>query len=251
MDDLPRDTHDAARETEEVEGRGGGRERIVAIVPAKDAVASIAATVESLLGSAAVGTVLVVDDGSVDGTGVAAQEAGAEVVVLPRNRGKAAAVAAGVAATPAAEVYLLVDADTGSTAAAATRLLGPVLDGAADLVIGNLPSAGGKGGFGLVNGTARRGIRMACGYEAQRPLSGQRAVRGDLLRSIRLAPRYGMEVSMTVDFVRGGARVLELPVEMEHRHTGRSLSGFLHRGRQGIDVVLPLLPRLLRRSSTK
>ena len=224
--------------------------KIIAIVPAKDAAPSIAATVEALAATGTLAEVVVVDDGSSDTTAQDAARAGARVVALPRNLGKAGAVAAGIAAADDADVYLLVDADTGASASAALSLLAPVLSGDADLVIGVLPSAGKKAGFGLVNETARRGIRAACGYEAVRPLSGQRAVRGPLLRSLRLAPRYGMEVSMTVDAVRRGARVVEIPVEMTHRHTGRSLRGFAHRARQGLDVVLPLIPRLIRRGRT-
>jgi glycosyltransferase involved in cell wall biosynthesis len=225
---------------------------VVALVPAKDAVGSIAATVTSLRATGALSDIVVIDDGSSDGTGDTAAAVGATVLRLPRNIGKAGAVTAGIAANPHVDVYLLVDADTGDSAGAAVALLAPVLADEADMAIANLPSAGKKAGFGLVNNTARKGIALACGYVAARPLSGQRAIRGELLRSVRLAPRYGMEVSMTVDVVRRGGRVVEIPVDMTHRHTGRSLAGFLHRGRQGIDVVIPLVPRLLvRRNGMK
>ena len=94
---------------------------------------------------------------------------------LPTNVGKGGAVAAGIAATPDADVYLLIDADLARTAASADVLLGPVLRDEADLVIGVLPSAEGKGGFGLVRDASARGIRRGCGLEVRAPLSGQRA----------------------------------------------------------------------------
>src|SRR5439155_645482 len=47
-----------------------------------------------------------------------------------------------------------------------------------------------------------------------------------------------------IDAVRTGARVLEMPVAMEHRHTGRHLAGFRHRGGQGLDIARALWPRL-------
>jgi hypothetical protein len=153
-------------------------------------------------------------------------------------------VGAGVAASPDATVYLLLDADIGATAGSARALLGPVLADEADLTIGVLPGARGRGGFGAVKRFSRWGIRRACGFRAEAPLSGQRAVRAELLRAIDPAPRFGLEVGMTIDAVRRGARVLEVPVTMEHRHTGRRLSGFAHRGRQGADVVRALWPRL-------
>src|SRR5206468_2392465 len=83
--------------------------------------------------------------------------------------------AAGIASAPDATTYLLVDADTAHTAAAVAPLLAAV-DGGADLAIGVLPPAGRRGGFGAVRGAAAWGIRRACGFEAEAPLSGQRAV---------------------------------------------------------------------------
>ena len=219
--------------------------RVVAVVPAKDAGGSIGATVTAVAGVAGVSEVLVVDDGSTDTTADTAREAGAWVLRLPENRGKGGAVAAAVAATPETDVYLLIDADTGPTAAATGALLDPVLSGDADMTVGVLPSAGRRGGFGLIRRLAAAGITLGTGgFVAQAPLSGQRAVRGPLLRSLQLAPRFGLEVGLTVDSVRAGARVVEVPVAMDHRHTGRSVAGFAHRARQGADAARALWPRL-------
>ncbi|HUC06940.1 MAG TPA: hypothetical protein VMR96_02530, partial [Solirubrobacterales bacterium] len=48
---------------------------------------------------------------------------------------------------------------------------------------------------------------------------------------------YGMELGMTVDAVRAGYRVGEYELDLSHRATGRSFSGFLHRGKQLVDFV--------------
>lgn len=216
---------------------------VVAVVPAKDRADSVGATVAAL--APLVDEVVVVDDGSADGTADAAAAAGARVVRLARNVGKGAAVGAGVSAAPDADVYLLIDADVAGTAALAHGLLAPVLAGRADMAIGVLPAAGRRGGFGRVRALAAAGIRRACGFEARAPLSGQRAVRGELLRSLLpLAERFGLEVGLTIDAVRAGARVVEVDVAMDHRHTGRSVAGFRHRARQGADVVRGLWPRV-------
>lgn len=217
---------------------------VVALVPAKDRADSVAATVAALGALPAVDRVVVIDDGSTDHTADAARTAGADVVRLPVNRGKGGAVAAGVAATPDADVYLLIDADLARTAAAADLLLAPVLRDEADLVIGALPSAGSKGGFGLVRNASAWGIARGCGLRVRAPLSGQRAVRADLIRHLPSADRFGLEVAMTIDVARGGGRVLEVDVPMDHRHTGRSLAGFAHRARQGRDIVRSLWPRV-------
>lgn len=217
---------------------------VVAIVPAMNRADSVAETVRALLAVARVDRVVVVDDGSTDATADEASAAGADVLRLPVNRGKGGAVLAGVDHTPDASVYLLIDADLARTAAAADRLLGPVLAGEADLTIGVLPPAEGRGGFGAIKNLAAKGIERACGLKVRAPLSGQRAIAADLLRGLPSAERFGLEVAMTIDVARAGGRVLEVEVPMDHRHTGRSLSGFSHRGRQGIDIVRSLWPRV-------
>ncbi|MDP8976603.1 MAG: glycosyltransferase [Actinomycetota bacterium] len=217
---------------------------VVALVAAHDMAASVGPTVAALRSLAQVDDVLVIDDGSGDGTGEAALAAGARVLRLPVNEGKGGAVRAGVAATPDAGVYLLVDADVGASAGMAERLLPPVLEGDADLAVGVLPGAGGRGGLGLVRRLAAAGIRLATGADIRAPLSGQRAVRAGLLRQLPLAERFGLETAMTIDARRAGAAVVEVDVDMEHRHRGRSVVGFGHRARQGADIVRALWPRL-------
>ena len=139
----------------------------------------------------------------------------------------------------------MIDADLARTASAADALLGPVLDDEADLTVGVLPSAGGKGGFGTIRTLSAKGIRRACGLDVRAPLSGQRAIiRAELLRGLTEAERFGLEVAMTIDVARAGGRVLEVDVPMDHRHTGKSVSGFAHRGRQGVDIARSLWPRL-------
>jgi glycosyltransferase involved in cell wall biosynthesis len=217
-------------------------DRIVAVVPAHDRADSIAATVLAV--KRFVAEVIVVDDGSSDDTASRAEAAGATVLRLPHNRGKGGAVTAGVESAPDADIYLLVDADTGDSAAATAALLRRVVDGEVDMAIGVLPAPRRSGGFGVIKRLAAAGIRRYSGFEARAPLSGQRAVRGDLLRSVLpLAPRFGLETALTIDAVRAGARVGEFDVLMGHRPTGRSLAGFRHRARQGADIAGALWSR--------
>lgn len=227
----------------------GAEPVVVALVPAKDAADGVGETVTAARSLPGVRRVLVVDDGSTDDTAAVARAAGAEVLVLPTNLGKGGAVRAGVEASPDADVFLLLDADLRGTAIEARRLLPPVLDGTADLAVAVLPSAAGRGGFGTVRELAARGIRRASGFTPRAPLSGQRAVRAGLLRDLTSAERFGLEVAMTVDAVRAGARVVELDAPIEHRHTGRSVAGFRHRARQGGDVARALWPRLTHRAA--
>ena len=215
----------------------------VAIVPAFDRADTVGATVTALRTVPDVLDVIVVDDGSRDRTAAAAAAAGARVIELARNRGKAAAVAAGVAASGAPDVYLLIDADLGGSAALAADLLQPVGQGEADMTIAVFGGAESPSGFGLVKAFAARVLRSETGLELAEPLSGQRAVRGPLMRSLQLAPGFGLEVGLTLDAADRGARISEVEIGFSHRQTGRDLSGFAHRARIGRHVYLAVVAR--------
>jgi len=187
--------------------------------------------------------VLVVDDGSPDGTAEEARAAGARVLSLPRNRGKGAALTAGLAEARG-DVLVLLDADLRSSASEVVRLLDPVLKGEADMVVATFPPAQGKAGFGMVMGLARWGLARAGGPRMHAPLSGQRAMSRTAWETIgRLDPGFGIEMGLNLDALRHRLRVLEVPTQMSHRRTGRDWAGFRHRGRQFRDVGLALLRR--------
>jgi hypothetical protein len=70
------------------------------------------------------------------------------------------------------------------------------------------------------------------------PMSGQRAMRpGVLSQLLPFASGFGIETGMTIDALRNGLRVVEVVLDLEHRATGRSLRGFIHRGRQARDAL--------------
>lgn len=140
---------------------------------------------------------------------------------------------------------LFVDADLQGSAAALEGIVEPVLAGRADMAIAVLPPQARKGGgFGLVVGTARRGITRLTGWAPTQPLSGQRCLTRQALDSaLPLAPGWGAEVGLTIDVLRAGGRVLEVPCELHHRVTGRDLGSQVHRARQLADVTRALTER--------
>jgi len=232
--------------------------RVACIIPAKDEQQRIAATVTAARSLPHVELVVVCDDGSGDGTGAHAAAAGAIVVTHRRNRGKAAAVESAVNALgvleqrdqrPECGSLLLLDADLAESAAACAPLIDPVVTGRADLTIAVLPAqstATGEaaGGFGLVMGTASRGIAELTGWTPTAPLSGQRCLtRRAFELASPLAAGWGVEVGMTIDVLRAGLRVEEIPVALTHRATGKDLAGQLHRAKQLRDVSRALAAR--------
>ncbi|MDR3053491.1 MAG: glycosyltransferase family 2 protein [Coriobacteriales bacterium] len=183
--------------------------------------------------------------------GVEALDGGAEEHGLTRQAGALAealdAWAALDAATQHPDIILLLDADLEATAAQAEPLLAPLLADKAAMAIALPPAPNKKGGFGLVKNLARDAIfKLGDGFEAQAPLSGQRALTWDCLQALRpFAQRYGVEVALTIRALQQGFRVVEVPVATRHRETGRDLQGFIHRGKQYLDVKRAL--RELRR----
>lgn len=215
-----------------------------AVVPAYNEEALIAKTVEALYRGAGCNEVIVIDDGSQDHTAAAAARAGARVARLARNGGKGRALAAGIreavrAGGDSLSALLLADADLGASAARLSPLVEAVKNQGCDLAIASFRT---RGGFGLAKKVAASGIRALTGRTFESPLSGQRALSSRALAALRSLPAgWGVEVAMTVRALRLGLRVVEVPVELSHRETGRDLRGFVHRGRQFLAVVATLV----------
>jgi glycosyltransferase involved in cell wall biosynthesis len=187
---------------------------------------------------------IVVDDGSTDGTYEEALLWADRVLRNKRNCGKGRAMDIGWKAAGASDIVLFLDADLGASAEHAFLLLEPILADRADMTVARLPEPTRPGGFGIVKGLARRGIRRLGGFEALAPLSGQRAIRAELLRNIgTLAGGFGADVALTIDAARLGYRICEVAVPFTHRETGRNLPGFWHRGKQFVSVAAVLLAR--------
>ena len=198
---------------------------------ARDEEHAIGATVGALRAQVPDAEVIVADDGSRDRTAERAEQAGATVLRLP-HRGKGDALSAAERAAPPGAL-LLVDADlTGD--------------------LGALPGSGLRiarfarregGGFGIAKRTGRLLIAVRSGREVAEPLSGQRSLDARARSAVfPLAPGFGAEVRMTIDAVRAGVPVEEVELDLAHRATGRDLRGFLHRGRQLLDMVVATGP---------
>ena len=218
-----------------------------AIVAARNEADRIALTVSALRRAVPGVKVYVADDASEDGTAEAALAAGAEVVSRRRPHGKGANVTAAAEAAlsvePAPAAILLCDGDLGGSAARLAPLLEAVEAGECDLAVAAFSRRLG-GGFGVALGFARRAIHRLCGLRTTAPISGQRAMRTEVLRAtLPFARGYGMEVGMTVDAVRAGYRLREYELDLEHRATGRDIAGFLHRARQLADFARVYLSR--------
>jgi glycosyltransferase involved in cell wall biosynthesis len=214
---------------------------LAVIVAARNEVDVVGATVRALREAFPAAAIWVADDASEDGTAEAAMAAGAQVVSRGRPHGKGANVTAAAEAAlgsePAPDLVLLCDGDLGESAERLGPLVAAVGEGKCDLAVAVFSQRLG-GGFGVALSFARWAISRLCGFEATAPISGQRAMRADVLRAtLPFADGYGMELGMTADAVRAGYRIAEYELDLSHRATGRNLAGFTHRARQLADFA--------------
>ena len=232
---------------------GPASDEVAVVVPARNEADRIQATVTAALGLPSAAVVIVVDDGSKDGTAAAARSAGAVVTRHARNRGKGAAMETGAEAVALLDQrerrdrprhLLFLDADLGGTAAAAGPLVEPVLAGTADMTIAVFATTVKLGGHGLVVGLSGAGIRRATGWRPAQPLNGQRCLTRAAFEAARpLARGWGVETALSIDLLRKGLRVTEVEVELAHRATGTGMHAQLHRARQLTDVARALAAR--------
>ena len=155
--------------------------RLTCLIPAWNEAARLPGVLRAVTDHPLIDRLLVVDDGSTDGTANVARDLGAEVLALPANGGKTAALAVGIDALSGDHVMLL-DADLiGLTAGDVARLAEPVLDGRAGATLslrGNAP-----------------GLWQALGVDY---ISGERVLPVPLLKALAPElpglPRFGFEV---------------------------------------------------------
>jgi len=229
-------------------------DEVAVVIPARNEADLIPATVTAAIGIPAVALVVVVDDGSKDGTAAAARQAGAVVMRHARNRGKGAAMETGAETVRLLDQrehrdrprhLLFLDADLAGTAALAGPLIDPVLAGKADMTIAVFASRIKLGGHGLVVGLSGAGIRRATGWQPAQPLNGQRCLTRAAFEAARpLARGWGVETGLTIDLLRKGLRVTEVEVGLAHRATGTGMRAQLHRAHQLTDVARALVVRL-------
>ncbi len=169
--------------------------------------------------------VIVADNGSTDRTAEIARSQGATVVYEPR-RGYGAACLAAIAALPAeVECVAFMQADGSEEPGEAVKLLEPIAQREADLVIGSrVLGTAEPGALGLHqrfgNRLATFLIRLLYGRRYT-DLGPFRAVRRDALERLGMADRgYGWTVEMQVRALQQGLRVLEVPVSYGRRRAG-------------------------------
>ena len=205
---------------------------VTVVIPALDEAPSIEGVLAAI---PPVGRVIVVDNGSSDGTGDLASGAGATVIREPR-RGYGQACQTGIAAAlappagaSAPEVIVILDADHADDPSLLGRLVDPILDGRADFVLSDRTRSATRGALlphqRYGNALAVRLIYWKTGHR-YRDMGPFRAMRADALRRLALVdPNYGWNVEMQMKAVRSGLRILEIDMPYHPRVGVSKISG--------------------------
>jgi glycosyltransferase involved in cell wall biosynthesis len=187
------------------------------IVPAFDEAAAIGTVVGALKSAATWREVIVVDDGSSDGTATVAQTAGARVVRHPYNKGNGAAVKTGIRHA-SGEYVLIVDGDGQHSAGDAVRLVGFL--GEYDLVVGARTDEGQASTARMVGNNV---LNWLASYLTGRTIpdltSGLRAAKTTGLREfLHLLPNgFSTPATTTLSFVKAGYSVRFEPINIAPR----------------------------------
>jgi glycosyltransferase involved in cell wall biosynthesis len=191
--------------------------RVCALIPAfneADVIAEVVAGVARFVTS-----VLVVDDGSDDGTTAAAERAGAQCVRLEENRGKGCAIRAGLGRLLSADFthVLFMDGDGQHRPEDVPALIDCAARTGADMVIGARPLERGRmpASRHFSNTVGSRIASWLVGREIRDSQSGFRLVRAEALRALSLsASKYEIEMEVLVKLCLRGGTVAHAPVAM-------------------------------------
>ena len=188
---------------------------VAVVIPALDAAASIRAVVDSTRCAVPNATIIVVDDGSADATAALARKAGAKVVRLEENRGKGAALRAGIAVAvqEGSGAIITLDADGQHDPAHALALLA-ALD-TADIAIGTRTRRGTMMPIRrrLTNALANSAVTRLTGAVIEDSQSGFRAIRRRVAQEVHgVGDRFEYETDFLIRACRAGLRIVSVPI---------------------------------------
>ena len=190
--------------------------RVAVVIPAYQAAATIGEVVAQTLEGLPDAKVIIVDDGSSDGTGDKGLGIRVVVVTHPRNRGKGAALRSGIAraCTDGADAIVTIDADGQHPAREIPRLLQPISAGAADLVLGARARNGAMPASRRLTNWLSATLASRIGrQDIKDAQTGFRAFTAVLAARVQPAgDRYEFEANFLLEALRAGYRVTSVEV---------------------------------------
>lgn len=230
-------------------------DKALIIIPAYNEEASIRDVVGQIKNALSQFDVLVINDGSLDGTSEAARSSGAMVLEMPCNLGIGNSIQAGIlfATRRGYDLVVRLDADGQHRPEDVESLVTPILNGEADMVVGSrfLPLSGGfKSSF-----VRRMGIRFFCTFvslitrrRVTDPTSGFQAMNEKTVKFFaqEYPPDYP-EIEALVLADKAGIVVKEVPVKMLARKGGQSSINFVQSMYYVLEVFISLIVSIFRK----
>ena len=199
--------------------------RIAVLIPCYNEEPTVAKVVADFRAQLPGAAVYVYDNNSTDRTAELAAAAGAVVVPEPRQ-GKGSVVRS-MFRDIDADCYLMVDGDDTYPAEAAASLCAPILEGRADMTVGDRLSNGSYGrenkraGHGFGNDLVRAMIRWIYGYGFDDVMTGYRAFSRPFVKTFPVLSRgFQIETELSIHAVDRGWRILDVPIEYRDRPEG-------------------------------
>lgn len=183
------------------------------VLPAHNEASAMATLIPSLRTLYPEAELIVIDDGSDDGTGGTAQKSGARVILHPYGMGNGAAIKSGARAA-SRQVMVFMDADGQHAPADIERLIGKLNEGY-DMVVGARGGASQASmGRWLANAFYNRFASWMVGHHVADLTSGFRAARADKFREfLHLLPNgFSYPATSTMAFFRSGYTVGYVPI---------------------------------------
>ena len=221
-----------------------GKSSVAVIIPCYNEALTIAKVVDDFKRVLPDASIYVYDNNSTDGTGDIAREHGAQVRV-ERRQGKGNVVRQMMRDIDA-DYYIMVDGDDTYPAEAAPKLLAPLMNDEADMVVGDRLSNGTYGeendrafhGFG--NNLVRFLIKAIYGFEFSDVMTGYRAYNEVFAKSMPvLSPGFEIETELSIHAVDKRWRIAEVPIDYRDRPEGSESK--LNTFSDGMKVLMMIL----------
>ena len=196
---------------------------VAVLVPCYNEERTVADVVRQFRAQLPFASIYVFDNSSSDQTAVRAKEAGA-IVLSERRRGKGYVTQA-MFRQVEADIYVMVDGDGTYPPGAVHRLLQPIVDGSADMVVGSRLHAESRSEFKQLNALGNRLVLRILNsifrVTLSDVLSGYRAFNRQFVKRLPLfGGGFEIETELTIKAIARGYRIVEVPIDLVHRPAG-------------------------------
>lgn len=242
---------------------------LIAIIPVYNEAKYIEKTINGLLSIQTIIHIIIINDGSTDKTGIIIDKEynnNNKIIIKHHYKklGKGKALSTGLSIVKEKNYFydiMFLDGDLSDSVTGCISMIEYAQDtknnNKWDMIIGILPKrekfTNKKGGFNIITNFSQYGIKYITNKTIQNPLSGQRIIKNKIINIITpLSIGYGCEVGMIIDILKHNHKIIEIPINCNHRYSFRRYKDWIHKFRQLNDIIITLINKFYKyKSSTK